>query len=38
MEKFIQMREIKFRALSYNCSFKKDVWRYGSLTENKKGY
>jgi uncharacterized phage protein (TIGR01671 family) len=32
------MRKIKFRALSYNCSLKKDVWRYGGLTENKKGY
>ena len=32
------MREIKFRALSYNCYLKKDVWRYGGLTENKKGY
>ena len=32
------MREIKFRALSYNCSLEKDVWRYGGLTENKKGY
>ena len=32
------MREIKFRGLSYNGSFKKDVWRYGGLTENKTGY
>ncbi len=32
------MRKIKFRGLSYNCSLKKDVWRYGGLTENKKGY
>tara|TARA_R100001530_G_scaffold69600_1_gene49350 strand:- start:64 stop:447 length:384 start_codon:yes stop_codon:yes gene_type:complete len=32
------MREIKFRGLSYNCSLKKYVWRYGGLTENKKGY
>lgn len=32
------MREIKFRGLSYNASLKKEVWRYGGLTENKKGY
>jgi hypothetical protein len=31
-------REIKFRALSYNPSLKNDTWRYGGLTENKKGY
>lgn len=31
-------REIKFRGLSYNISLQKNVFRYGYLLQNKKGY
>lgn len=31
-------REIKFRGMSWNCSLNKNVFRYGYLFENSKGY